>query len=315
MLMNPRYPVYIISKGRWDTQLTATALDGIAVPYRIVVEPQEYDLYANALGADKVLALPFGNLGQGGIPARNWVWERSIAAGAKRHWILDDNIGSFRRLNRNLQIKVSSGAVFRAAEDFVDRYENVAMAGFQYDYFLPSKYRFPPILLNTRIYSCILLDNSISLRWRGRYNEDTDLSLRILKAGLCTVLFNAFIQEKKETMAMRGGNTDELYAGDGRLRMAESLVAQHPDVARVTKKWGRWQHTVNYRPFKRNRLRLRSGVVVPDGIDNYGMVLQERSDDGVWRVIGAEVTDTAGVSRQGESDDKRRAEETGVESQ
>jgi hypothetical protein len=41
--MNPRYPVYIISKGRWDSRLTSKALETINVPYRIVIEPQEYD--------------------------------------------------------------------------------------------------------------------------------------------------------------------------------------------------------------------------------------------------------------------------------
>lgn len=271
--MNPKYPVYVISKGRAKTGLTYKALEEIAVPYRIVVEPQEFDDYAKFVDSQKILSLPFSNLGQGSIPARNWVMQHSRESGHRRHWILDDNIGSFRRLNRNLQIKVSSGTIFRCAEDFADRYENVAMAGFQYDYFLPSKYKFPPLILNTRIYSCILIDNSIPFSWRGRYNEDTDLSLRVLKSGLCTVLFNAFIQEKKETLSMSGGNTDELYAGDGRKKMAESLVEQHPDCARVAWKYGRWQHHVDYRGFKGNRLIRNPGVFIPEGVNNYGMKL------------------------------------------
>ena len=45
--MNPEYPVYIISKGRWKSRLTSKALENIAMPYHIVVEPQEYDEYAN----------------------------------------------------------------------------------------------------------------------------------------------------------------------------------------------------------------------------------------------------------------------------
>ena len=62
-----------------------------------------------------------------------------------------------------------------------------------------------PFTLNTRIYSCNLIKNSVRFRWRGRYNEDTDLSLRMLKAGLCTDLFNAFLQDKETTLTMRGG--------------------------------------------------------------------------------------------------------------
>jgi hypothetical protein len=197
---------------------------------------------------------------------------------------LDDNIGGFYRLNRNLKTPVADGTIFRCAEDFVDRYENVAKAGFNYFMFAPRKNRVPPLYINTRVYSCILLDNSRDYRWRGRYNEDTDLSLRILKDGLCTVLFNAFLAEKSQTMTMKGGNSDELYKDDGRLKMAQSLVDQHPDVAYVSEKWGRYQHHVDYTPFRHNGLRLKSGVTVPRGIDNYGMVLEENVS-GNWQPL------------------------------
>ena len=60
------------------------------VPYWIVIEPQEYEKYAEVIDSSKILVLPFSNLGQGSIPARNWVWEHSISIGAKKHWILDD---------------------------------------------------------------------------------------------------------------------------------------------------------------------------------------------------------------------------------
>lgn len=282
--MNPRYPVYIISKGRWETRKTSKALEAIGVPYRIVIEPHELSMYASVIDREKILVLPFSNLGQGSIPARNWVWEHSISEGAERHWILDDNIGGFYRLNKNLKTPVGDGTVFRCAEDFVDRYENVAKAGFNYFMFASRKTVMPPFYLNTRVYSCILLRNDIEFRWRGRYNEDTDLSLRILKSGLCTVLFNAFLCGKSQTMTMKGGNSDELYKDDGRLKMAQSLVDQHPDVAFVTQKWGRYQHHVDYSPFRRNKLLRKADVCIPTGIDNYGMVLQENVE-GKWTTI------------------------------
>ena len=275
--MNPRYPVYIISKGRWESRLTAKALDMMHVRYHIVIEPQEYDDYAAVIDPTKILVLPFSNLGQGSIPARNWVWEHSLGIGAERHWILDDNIREFYRLHQNIKYRTDSGTTFRAIEDFVDRYENVALAGMQYELLVPRKVGLNPVIMNTRIYSCILILNSIPYRWRGRYNEDTDLSLRALKDGWCTVLFCAFLAKKIATMQMKGGNTEELYKlngqADGRLLMAQSLQHQHPDVTKITRKWGRWQHQVDYRPFKRNRLKLKPGVVIPEGVNNYGMVL------------------------------------------
>lgn len=279
--MNPSYPVYIISKGRWESRLTSKALENAGVPYHIVVEPQEYDQYAAVIDPAKIYTLPFSNLGQGSIPARNWVWEHAIETGAARHWILDDNIRWFGRLNENMRRRTNSGSIFKAAEDFVNRYENAALAGFNYEMFIPRKQKNPPFILNTRIYSCILIKNDLTHRWRGRYNEDTDLSLCVLKDGWCTVLFNAFYCKKVTTMTMKGGNTESLYKldgqTDGRLLMAQSLQQQHPDVVTITRKWNRWQHSVDYRPFKNNKLIKKAGVEIPQGVNNYGMKLVKKS--------------------------------------
>jgi hypothetical protein len=277
--MNPRYPIYVISKGRWKLRQTSKALEAMRVPYRIVVEPQELAQYAAVIDRAKILVLPFSNLGQGSIPARNWVWEHSISEGHARHWIMDDNIWRFYRFNRNAKIPAGDGSIFRASEDFTDRFANVPMSGLQYESFAKRRCGdLKPFVINTRVYSCILLSNSVPHRWRGRYNEDTDLSLRFLKDGYCTILFYAFLANKVATMRLKRGNTDELYRQDkqfdGRLEMACSLQRQHPDVTKVVWKFGRWQHHVDYRPFAKNRLILRPGVEVKPGTDDYGMVLR-----------------------------------------
>ena len=269
------YPIYIISKGRWERRLTSRALEDMKMPYRIVIEPQEYEKYSLYIDKSKILVLPFSNLGQGSIPARNWVWEHSIKEGHKWHWILDDNIEAFYRLNRNKRIPVNTGIIFKIAEDFVNRYENIALSGFNYRFLCKSMSRLPPYYLNTRIYSCILIRNDIPYRWRGTYNEDTDLSIRVLKDGWCTLLFNAFLIGKMATMTMKGGNTDELYASDGRKKMAESLQKQHPDSVKVSYKFGHEQHHVNYVQFKKNRLVRKSDLIFDKKVNNFGMVVKE----------------------------------------
>lgn len=279
--MQPNYPVYIISKGRWETRLTSKALEIMKVPYHIVIEPQEYDQYAAVIDPAKIFVLPFSNLGQGSIPARNWVWEHSISIGAERHWIIDDNIRGFTRYLYNKEIHVLDGSFFKVMEDFVNRYENIALAGPQY-VFHCTNYIKKPFIINTRIYSCILIKNDIPYRWRGRYNEDTDLSIRVLKDGWCTILFYAFLIKKARTMTMKGGNTESLYKlqnADGRLLMAQSLQRQHPDVVKITHKWGRWQHLVDFRPFKNNKLILKEGIQIPERVNNYGMVLVKRNPE------------------------------------
>ena len=275
--MNPQYPVYIVSKGRWERRLTSRAFETMKVPYHIVVEPQEYDRYAEVIDPEKILTLPFSNLGQGSIPARNWIWEHAISTGAERHWVVDDNIGSFKRFNNNKKLVVMSGTILKVMEDFVDRYTNVALAGPNYIFFAPATEQLPHYYLNTRIYSCILIKNDLPYRWRGKYNEDTDLSLRALKDGWCTILFNAFLINKSTTMKMKGGNTDELYKGgnqgDGRKAMTLSLIEQHPDVVTGKERFGRWHHVVDYTPFKNNKLIRKDGIVIPETPNDYGMKL------------------------------------------
>lgn len=275
--MNPKYPIYIPSKGRWESRLTSKSLEAIGVPYKIVIEEGEYDKYAAVIDPKKILVLPFS--GKGLVPSRNWIKEHSLSIGAERHWQLDDNINGFYRFNRNFKVPVGSGTILRVAEEFVDRYENVAFSGFNYFMFARRKdANIPPLYLNTRIYSCTLVNNKYKYRWRGVYNDDTDISLRALKDGLCTVLFNAFLCWKMTTMTIDGGNTP-IYQkdenGDGRLRMAQSLVDQHPDVTRIIWRFNRWQHYVDYTPFKANKLILKEGIEVPKGVNNFGMVFRE----------------------------------------
>lgn len=286
--MNPSHPVYVVSKGRWETRLTADALEEMGVEYRMVVEAEEYPLYAENVAENRLLVLPQAyhdeydpctdepHLSNGPGAARNFCWQHSIDEGAEAHWVLDDNIMGFGRLNRNLYVRATSGTIFKAAEDFVARYENVALSGLQYFLLTPFKTKVPPFVKNTRIYSCILIRNDIPYRWRGRYNEDTDLSLRALKDGWCTILFNAFLQEKAPTQTIAGGNTEDFYEREGTLKKSQIVARMHPDVAKVVWRFGRWHHYVDYRPFKRTALRRKADVDVPVGIDDYGMKIVER---------------------------------------
>jgi hypothetical protein len=287
--MNPEYPIYIPSKGRWDYRLTMITFDKMNVPYYVIIEEQEYSKYLQFIDKKKLLILPkkyiddydpcddYDLKSKGSGPARNFAWDHSNNLKAFRHWLIDDNIYSFMRFNRNHKIKVACGTIFRVMEIFCDRYENIAFAGPDYHFFAPRKHKFPAFIMNTRIYSCILIRNDLPYRWRGRYNEDTDISLRALKDGWVTIQFYAFLQQKVKTMTLKGGNTDLIYQDDGRLKMAESLVRRHPDVARIGTRYGRNQHFVDYRPFKRNKLILKKGVELKNEVNEFGMVLKQFS--------------------------------------
>jgi len=301
-MTNPNQPVYIVSKGRHDSMITSRSLSKIGVPHYIAIEPQDLDNYEKALDEFNIrewvtlLVAPFSNHGDGPGRARNWCWDHSISIGAEKHWVMDDNISDFYRLHKNKRIRVGSGAIFKAAEDFIDRFENVPVSGFQYRFFIAPDQHYPPFVTNTRIYSCLLIDNNCKHRWRGRYNEDTDLSLRVLKDGDCTIQFNAFLQGKAATQTVKGGNTEEFYhkeIGDkvldkvedmnynalGTVNKSEMLAKMHPDVARVVWRYGRWHHYVDYLPFKKNALIYKSDIEIPKGVNNYGMKLITNWED------------------------------------
>jgi hypothetical protein len=81
------------------------------------------------------------------------------------------------------------------------------------------------------------------------------------------------------TQEFAGGNTAEFYAAEGTRPKSEMLARVHPDVARVTEKFGRVHHHVDYRPFKRNRLQLKPGIDLDAMEPNeYGMVLTRVGD-------------------------------------
>lgn len=277
----PRFPVFIPSKGRAKYRYTAKALDRIGVEYREVVEEDDVPHYL-AAGATNLLVLPQHDRGL--VVTRNLIWDHAESLGVERFWTFDDNIKAIYRFNRNLKVPVATPAPLVAIESFVGRFSNVPIAGMNYFMFASRKSgNLRPFTPNTRVYSNMLIETRATdprgkpYRNEGFYNDDTDLCLRVLKDGQCTILFNAFLIEKITTMVCEGGMTPH-YQNDGRYKMAKELRDKHPDVTTITRKWGRWQHHVDYRPFRANRLRLREGVEVPEGVDNFGMVLRKVED-------------------------------------
>jgi len=246
------------------------------VPHYLVVEPQEVESYERATRGTLATVLPLDmaykgryelcddlglTRGTGPGPARNFAWDHSIANGHTWHWVMDDNIKDFHRMHENKCIPCRTPAFWRAMEDFVLRYSNVAMAGPNYKMFAKCRDELPPYITNTRIYSCNLIRNDVPFRWRGRYNEDTILSLDQLKAGWATIQFNAFLEEKVPTQTLGGGNTAEFYAKEGTAPKSEMLKAVHPDVTRLVWKFNRHHHHVDYKRFKQPLLRKPDAVM------------------------------------------------------
>jgi len=247
-----KYPIYIVSKGRWENPLTAKFFKADGVKFKVLVEPQEYDNYCQSLGKDYVMALPFSNLGVGSYPARNFAWEDSIKNGYARHWVFDDNINKIRRVFQGKKIPCNALIAIKVLEDFTDRYVNVGITAFNYSTFVvPGSSDKKPFYLNVHAYSAMLMRNDMPFRWRMKYNEDVDLCLQVLENKLCTLLFNAFTVDKTSTAAkMKGGNQTELYQGNNPLKKvqkARSLEEIWPQYVKVIFRFHRPHHFVDWK--------------------------------------------------------------------
>lgn len=285
----PKYPIYVVSKGRADLSkcLTAKWLNQMEVDHYIVVEPNEVQKYQNVF-KDKpyshILTLDMkykddydtlddrgDTIGKGPGGTRNFCWEHSMKNGYKYHWVMDDNIDCFHYLNHNCKYKVRTGLIFQIAEDFFTRFDNVAMASLNYSKFAKEIDRLPAYITNTRMYSCIFIRNDIPFRWRGRYNEDTIISLDALSNGWCTIQLNAFLADKLTTQRIKGGNNDMFYEKEGTYNKSKMLVDTYPQYATLVEKFHRIHHHVDYSSFEQ-KLHYREDYQIPTNIINdYGM--------------------------------------------
>ena len=254
MASRPIYPIYIISKGRYDITLTADNLKASNLNFLVAVEPQEYDAYVRKLGVDYVVKLPFANLGLGSYPARNYCWEHARAAGYTHHWLFDDNIQKwYKWINGKRKPILEIGAAMKYVEQFTIKHR-IDISGFEEPNFVvkvPKK----PFKINCHVYSAMLIRNDLPYRWRLKYNEDVDLCLQVLHNGGSTASCIYYMADKVSTAAkMKGGNQDELYKGNDprkKLLKAKMLEAVWPQYAKTVIRFNRYHHFVDWKIFQK----------------------------------------------------------------
>lgn len=257
---NIKYPIYIVSKGRWENPITAKMFMKENIPFEIAVEPQEYDNYCKTIPKEFIEVLPFSNLGVGSFPARNYCWEHSIKNGHKKHYIFDDNIYHFCRPIKGIRRTGSTTAkeAIIKSTDFFEKYSNVLIAGWNYDYFCPADTKFP-FIVNTHVYSGMLITNNIPYRWRLKYNEDVDLCLQVLHDGYCTILLNAYTIKKVSTVVkLKGGNQTDLYKGNStekKILKAKMLEDVWPQYVKTAIRFNRPHHVVNWKKYFKQPLK------------------------------------------------------------
>lgn len=266
-----KYPIYVLSYKRHnDTDgKTCNWLEEMKIPYIVVVEEDQKEDYEKWLegkgGWGKVKVMPpewkekqqkKGNFGS--IPVRNYIHHINLQKQNKqnkKYWLLDDNIGGYKWVDLYTKVNCNSPLVFRMVEDWSDNIKNMYLCGHQYSSFVPEIDMKQKVLYGTRVFSSMLISCRIPVIdesndiWRGKYNEDVDLSLRLLTSGLPTANFCNITSMKSASGSCGGGNTDEIYTQDaedkrgGKVKTDE-IVKRWPQYVREVKRFGRPHHDI-----------------------------------------------------------------------
>lgn len=232
-LPDPEYTFYIPSKGRSDTTKTTKTLSEFNLPFKLVVEPQDYSAYVTRFGEESVICMDKND--QGIYYVRQWIKDYSTAKGEDYHWQLDDDLRYFRS-HFGKRIRLTDGKIFTLVERLTKDFPNIAQSGLTHFAFAFTKKR--DYDFNKQVCSCMLIKNNTPARFRPDIIEDTDFSLQLLYVGLVTLNLNRFSYEGVPTMTQKGGNTEDFKEGKLYKRQLK-LCEEYPTDFEVVVKDGR----------------------------------------------------------------------------
>lgn len=279
------YPIFIISYNRPNANASTIAnFIKFGVKINVVVHKEQLQDYKKYFNSPLVNWIVFDdeykhkyetlsnvdshekNAGSGA--ERNFAWDCAKNAGYTAYWNFDDNMifiyqtkkltgsgKSFER--RHLNDPKLFKELFHKAEDFYDSYDNLFIMELgESTYF---GFRNTPVI-NRRCYSALLINTAIPTQWRGRYNEDTIMSIDTLINGFCTIQTPILLKNKQSTRSAKGGNhalgngkddlKNQVYSDAVNYEFSSSLksqmlVAVYPQYCYLKYRVGRIHHGYN----------------------------------------------------------------------
>jgi hypothetical protein len=203
-----KYPICIVSKDRPDICKTHNLLEYSNIKYFYMVEPQDYNTYVKRFGKDKVVDIKEND--KGIYYVRNFCIEWSKKNGYSKHWQVDDDLNSlhYREMDitkglRNTEKIIDPINMLLYIEEIADRCVNYGAGCLTHDGFAFAKKK--DIDINKMIYCFQLINNSIKSRYQPNTSEDVDFSVRILKEGYVTMVFNKYSFRTPSSGSIKGG--------------------------------------------------------------------------------------------------------------
>lgn len=150
---------------------------------------------------------------------------------------------------------------FNLQKDYLAKLENLAIASRNSGFVGGEKFgisfaKSVVITHNTRVY-CFYVNDTKSARHQiGRQNNDVISSIEQQKWGRVNLLSQAFSYNSMQTQADTGGSGGNtgMYNEFGTGDKGIVLVQAQPDISRVTFKYSRVHHTVNYAKYRGQRI-------------------------------------------------------------
>src|SRR6266568_4044946 len=190
-------PLYIPTKGRWDTATTPALLG--SYPYILVVEKQEERNYREIFPSTEILVLPESN--QGIAYARNYINQQE----SEWYWMLDDDLTGLYRKGVTGKYKKADGSILHEMEKYLNN--QIAQMGLV----LP-RWKVSQDLSWNKTCGCIVCNHAGKLReigvsYRQGVPVDTDMTLQILTSGYRTLRLSNYAF----TIPPHGSNKGGLY--------------------------------------------------------------------------------------------------------
>jgi hypothetical protein len=227
--VSPSYfPIFIPSKGRWNNRKgTVAQLISSAVPFTLVVEPQEAHLYEDllrtlwletscssgdifssetSLGCS-VCVLPQSN--QGVSYVRNFILH-NLAPTSGWFWIMDDDIQGFHRGVDRVNVSIPANEVLLECSKRMQQYPEAAVFSIDYPFYA-WQYDDAAAAINSYNNIAVMMNRALlpeTIHYRFRIREDYDFTLQVILSGKTTVRFRNLSYRVPRMAGAAGGMTD-----------------------------------------------------------------------------------------------------------
>lgn len=232
-LTEPRFPLYVPTRGRAGSATTPELLRAAGLPYRLVVEPAETAAYAAAYPDAELVVLDRD--GAGIAFARRAAQDHAERTGAAFAWQLDDDLRAVKLSrpdgDKRREEPIGIGRALAIVEAVVGRFDGIGAAGLKH--LAWSRSERLDVAVNRNVAVAALLATGTGIAFRDGTIEDADHTLQLLAGGWSSVLFTRLVYQTPATGSEPGGNTEVTHTRDSREARARRTQELWPGAFRL----------------------------------------------------------------------------------